>query len=417
MKILFIHQNFPAQYRNLAPALVACGHVVHALTLRRETPRRWPAGVTLHFYELLGNGLPQQHVLLRDLEPKALRGEAVAAACAKLAHEGFSPDVICAHPGWGEALFLRDVWPTARQIHYLEYFYATQGLDVGFDPEGPPLDLALRCRITMKKSHLLQALNAMDHGVSPTAWQASTFPSEYASKLSVIHDGIDTTLAAPRANASFTVQRRDGSSLVLGAGDEVVSYVARNLEPSRGYHRFMRAVPEILTRRPEAHVIIVGGNRVSYSEPPAGGSYQEQFFAEIRPQLSDEALARLHFTGRVSHAVLMSLFQITRAHVYLTYPFVLSWSLLEAMSCGAPVVASGTGPVLEVVADGVNGRLVDFFDAAGLAEAVIGQLSDRRGADAMGREARATIVQRYDHAKICLPGQIALIERFGSTAL
>ena len=331
-----------------------------------------------------------------------------------LRQQGFTPDVICAHPGWGEALFLRDLWPGARQLHFVEWYYGWDGHDITFDPEFPPRSLDARLRIRTKNTHLLHALMEMDAGVSPTAWQRSTVPALFQPKIEVVHDGVDTGLIRPNEAAVFECAvPGQATPLRLTRQDPVISFINRNFEPSRGYHAFLRALPAMLSRCPGAQVVLVGSDGVSYGAKPTDGrSWRDRFLDEIRPQLSDEQLARLHFVGRLPHAQLIRLYQVTRAHVYLTYPFVLSWSMLEAMSAGALVIGSRTAPVEEVIEHGRNGWLVDFFDRDGLAEAMVEALQAPPGAhDRLRSNARETIVSRYDLQRVCLPRQRALVER------
>ena len=408
MKILFVHQNFPGQYLHLAPALVQRGHEVRALCMR-QPPLPVLAGVDVTAYKVQRPAVAQQQPLLQNTESKVLRAEAVALACDRMAAQSFAPDVICSHPGWGETLFLREVWPQARQLHFVEFYYASTGLDVGFDPEFGPPGLAQRSRLLMNNLPLLHALHSMDAGVSPTQWQASTVPALLRDRVSVIHDGIDTKRARPLPGARFTATTQAGVALNLGAGDEVLSFVNRNLEPSRGYHRFMRALPTVLRQRPNAQAVIVGGNENGYGAKPTSGSHQQLYLDEVRPQLTASELQRIHYVGRIPHRALMALFQVTRAHVYLSYPFVLSWSMLEAMACGAVVIGSDTPPVREVLRDGENGHLVGFFDQAGLVQAVCAALPQAPGSTPVAQAARDTVLASYDLAQ-CLPRHIALVE-------
>ena len=408
LRVLFVHQNFPGQYRYLAPALARRGHGVKALGLSAPS-QRWQ-GVDIRQYALRQRPLAGQHRLLVDTESKLLRAEAVAAACQALDREGFRPDLVCVHPAWGEALFLRAIWPAARQLHFVEMYYGASGLDVGFDPEFPAEQALTQARLVMKNLPLLQSLELMDAGVCPTAFQASTIPAAYRAKLSVVHDGIDTTQAAPHPGARFRALSQAGRALDLSGNDEVLSFVSRNLEPQRGYHQFMRALPEVLQRRPRAEVVIVGGSEPGYGPPPAQGTWQQAYLDEVTPQLPPGARERVHFVGRLPHADLLALFQVTRAHVYLTYPFVLSWSMLEAMACGAVVIGSDTAPVREVLEDGVNGRVVGFFDRAALVEAACDALARAPGSLSWSAAARRTVLERYDLAGICLPAHVALAE-------
>jgi len=412
MRLLFVHQNFPGQYIHLAPALVQAGHEVRALMLE-PTARDLP-GVAGTRYLVLRGSTPNVHPWAGEFETKILRGEGAARAALALRQQGFTPDVICVHPGWGEALFLRDIWPEARQLHFVEWYYGWEGHDVTFDPEFPPRSIDARLRIRTKNTHLLHGLMDMDAGISPTAWQRSTVPELFRPKVEVVHDGVDTQIIQPNADAVFECALPGSSArLRLTRQDQVISFINRNFEPNRGYHAFLRALPAMLARCPEAQVVLVGADGVSYgAKSEDGRSWRDRFLDEIRPQLTPAQLARLHFVGRLPHAQLIRLYQVTRAHVYLTYPFVLSWSMLEAMSAGALVIGSRTAPVEEVIEHGRNGWLVDFFDRDGLARAMGEALEAPPGAhDALRSNARETIVSRYDLERICLPRQMALVEQ------
>jgi glycosyltransferase involved in cell wall biosynthesis len=334
------------------------------------------------------------------------RGAAAARVAARLRDErGFVPDVIFGHPGWGEMLFLDAVWPGVPQLHYAEFYYAPAGLDADFDPEFQRPTLARALSTIAMRSHLAQSMVEARAAIAPTRWQAATFPPALRDRIEVIHDGIDTDALRPDPAASFRVPGRD---LVLRAGDEVLTYVARNIEPYRGAHTFLRALPEVLAARPGAQVVMVGGAGVSYGAPPkGGGSWKRLLLDEVGDRLDP---ARVHFTGWLDHADLGRLMQVSRVHAYLSYPFVLSWSLLEAMAVGAAVIASRTPPVEEVIADGVNGRLVGFFDVAGWSAALAGALADPAALAPLRSAARQTVVDRYA-LKDCLPRILDLVER------
>jgi glycosyltransferase involved in cell wall biosynthesis len=251
---------------------------------------------------------------------------------------------------------------------------------------------------------MVLALLDADRGVAPTEWQASRFPEPLRSKITVIHEGIDTDLVRPSARAEVR-SRRNG--LALRSGDEVVTFVSRNLEPHRGYHIFMRALPAILERRPNARAVIVGGDQASYGPPPASGkSWKQVMLDEVRNRLD---LSRVHFLGRIPHHALVQLPQVSAAHVYLTYPFVLSWSMLDAMSAGALVIGSHTPPVEEVIEHGKNGILCDFFDTGGIADAVVDALANPERYNALRRAGRRTIEERFDLRRICLPRWLSLL--------
>jgi glycosyltransferase involved in cell wall biosynthesis len=402
--VLFVHQNFPGQYRHLAPALQARGDRVVAIG--GPTSQPLPA-IPLHRYDPLPpGGVPPCHPWAADFQTKILRGEAVARCLESLLDDGLRPDLVVGHPGWGELLVVKDLLPAVPVLHQVEFIYQLQGGDVGFDPEFTDADWRPRARLRLRRAPQLLALQDLDWGVAPTPWQASTVPEPYRQRLSVIHEGIDTAAIAPQGPACLQLQR---AGLSFAPGDEVVSFVARNLEPYRGFHTFMRMLPLLQRLRPRAHVVIVGGDGVSYgAAPPGGGSWKEAMLGELGDSLDRR---RVHFVGRVPHPVLHELFRVTACHVYLTVPFVLSWSLLEAMSCGALVIGSATAPVQDVIEDGRNGLLVDFFDHRALAERLAAVLAGPEGHTGLRREARRTVVERFDLGRVCLPRHLELVDR------
>lgn len=420
MNILFIHQNFPGQFKFLAPALVNQGHNVVALTMQKAETRQWQ-GVTLVPYEARRGTTPNLHPWVSDFETKTIRAEACFRAALQLKQTGFMPDVIVAHHGWGESLFLKNVWPTARLGIYCEFFYQPDGSDVGFDPEFPLKDAEGDvCRLQLKNLNNLLHFNVADAGISPTHWQASTFPLPFRDQITVVHDGIDTDEIAPAPSVSLNLNTYSGSRITLTRKDEVITFVNRNLEPYRGYHIFMRALPAILKRRPNARVLIVGGNDVSYGARPDAAfgsqSWKDIFLNEVRPQISDGDWARVHFLGSIPYQYFIPLLQLSSVHIYLTYPFVLSWSLLEAMSVGCAIVASDTQPLHEAIEHDVTGRLVNFFDIQGLADEVCQLLDDPAARVRLGGHARSFARANYDLKNVCLPKQLDWVQSLGKLA-
>ncbi len=409
MKILFVHQNFPGQFLHLAPALQRRGHDCRALTDAGN--RRASAIPVLRYRHDAPPVDPAATRLGRNYTTMSDRGVTVARAAAQLRdRQGYIPDVIFGHSGWGETLFLKEVWPEAKLLIYAEFYYRGVGRDIGFDPEfgAPSLDGLMIAQ--GRAAHLGQALLHADAGVAPTEWQAGTFPPALRRMIEVIHDGVDTDAVRPDPAATVTLP----GGRVLTAADEVITFVNRNLEPYRGYHSFLRALPAVLAARPRAQVVIVGGDGVSYGAAPKGGeSWKQVFLAEVSDRIDP---GRLHFPGRVPYASFLALMQISRAHAYLTYPFVLSWSMLEAMSAGALVIGSRTAPVEEVIVDGRNGRLVDFFDIPGWSAALIEALAMPERFAALRTAARETVVARYDLHRHCLPRMVDFVERHGPAA-
>jgi glycosyltransferase involved in cell wall biosynthesis len=413
MKILFIHQNFPGQFKYLAPALVQQGHEVVAMTMQKTNSTSWQ-GVGLVHYTAQRGSTPKVHPWVSDFETKIIRAEACFRSALNLKAKGFVPDLIVAHHGWGESLFLKEVWPQAKLGIYCEFFYHPQGADVGFDPEFSALDEGEVCRLRLKNLNNLLHFEVADAGISPTHWQASTFPESFRKKITVVHDGIDTEAVVPNPSVSLTLQKANGDDMVLTRASEVVTFVSRNLEPYRGYHTFMRALPELLRKRPDARFLLVGADDVSYGARPDVARYgatkwKDIFIKEVRSKISDTDWQRVHFLGHVPYQCFIPLLQLSTVHVYLTYPFVLSWSLLEAMSAGCAIVASNTQPLHEAIKHNETGQLVNFFDPAALAHNVSQLLDQPRERARLGANARSFAQQHYDLQKVCLPQQLAWV--------
>ncbi|HZV98084.1 MAG TPA: glycosyltransferase family 4 protein [Methylophilaceae bacterium] len=405
MKYLFIHQNYPGQFRHLAPALaVLLEHQVVAVVDEKNRRELSQPNLRLVSYPSPNGATKETHWYLHSYEAAIRRGQQVARLCMELRKQGFVPDIICAHAGWGEALFLRDVFPDAVIVDYFEFFYHASGSDVGFDREldEPNLDDIFRLRV--RNACHLQSLESCDWGLTPTAWQASRFPEVYRPKISIMHEGVDTDVVRPESKASF----KPTPALELTAKDQVITFVNRNLEPYRGFHIFMRALPKILRQNPKAHVVVVGGDEISYGRAPReGGTWRQKMLKEVGAELD---LQRVHFVGKVPYERYLQLLQISSVHVYLTYPFVLSWSMLEAMAAGCLVIGSNTPPVTEVLKPGHDGLLVDFFDVDGWADTVTDALHHADQYQQLRINARNTVVERYDLKRICLPQQLGFLQ-------
>lgn len=400
MNILFVHNNFPAQFRNIATALVRNPEVtVAAIGSNTAMPMQ---GVRLIKYALPEVDVADTHPFARRFDLECRRAEQVLYGLSSLTSTGFKPDVIFAHPGWGETLPLRTMFPEAKLLVYCEYYYGASERDFAFDSEFPATGLDGHIALQLKNATTLLALEDCDLGISPTKWQQSTFPAHYQSKIDVVHEGINVGIAKPDPSAVLTLP----SGRQLNTSDEVVTFVARNLEPVRGYHIFMRALPSILARRPKAEIVMIGGDSTSYgAAPPAGTTWKSIFLKEVESRID---LRRVHFLGRVPYQTYINVLQVSSAHVYLTYPFVLSWSLLEAMSTGCVVIGADTPPVREVI-DGKNGMLVPFFDVEQWSDRVVDALKLPERFKPMRREARRFVMENFDADKICVPRMISIL--------
>ena len=412
MKFLFVHLSFPGQYRHIIKALAAQGnHQIVGMGLNRPS-EDIPSSVHFVQYYLSRGNTDGAHPWILESESKVLRGEACASAACSLRDQGFTPDLICAHPGWGEALFLKDIWPSVPILCYQEFFYNSTGVDYDFDPILQGHRTWQDCaKLRMKNSNLLLSLEFSDWNVTPTQFQRSVFPERWQGRISCIHDGIDVNNACPDPCVP-PLRLPDGS--LIRRGDSVVTFVNRHVEPYRGFHVFMRSLPILQNLYPDACIVIVGEQQgVSYGKAAPGGSWKSMLLDELDGDIN---LSKVHFTGTLPYAQFLHLLRISSAHVYLTYPFVLSWSLLEAMSVGAPVIGSKTAPVEEVISSGQNGLLVDFFDVNELASSINLLLRDRDYALELSRNARETIVQKYS-LDICLPQHLSLLRLVAARSL
>ena len=400
MKVLFLHSSFPAQFLHLAHYFGKNGHQVVFLTLSKDgseltgvkriisSPDRKPAEKTHHY--------------LKGLERAVLEGQAAYQAAFQLKNQGFVPDLIIGHSGWGSTLYMKDLFPHSPLISYYEWYYRAHGSDVEFGPNvkvGPDDE----CRIRTMNGPILIDLYSCDAGISPTYWQHSQFPAEYARKIKVIHDGVNTEYCKPHPQKKLVLPQL---GLDLSDAREIVTYVGRGMEPYRGFPQFMQAIALLQKRRPHCQVVVVGGEGVFYSVPlPNGQTWKEKMLAELPLDRS-----RIHFTGYLNRQDYLTVLQASTVHVYLTRPFVLSWSMLEAMACGCVLIGSATPPVQEVILDGVNGLLADFFSPQELAGRIEQTLGDETLRQALSHRARETVLDRYDLRQM-LPRQLEWIKQ------
>jgi glycosyltransferase involved in cell wall biosynthesis len=400
MRILFLHPNFPAQFRHLAVTLAKdSNHQVVFGTARREGSL---PGVHKALYIPSREPHPQTHHYVRTLESAVLQGQAVYRLVEQLKTQGFVPDVVYGHSGWGPTLFIKDIFPQARLLCYFEWFYHAHGSDADFDP-ADPLNPDDEARIRLKNAPILLDLYSCDRGLSPTYWQRQQFPPEYRSKITVHHDGVDTDFFKPEPEAKLVLPRLN---LDLREAQEVVTYVARGMEPYRGFPQFIETLALLQQRRPHCHAVIVGENRVAYGKTlPDGKTYKDLMLEKVPLDLN-----RVHFTGLLPYPEYLQVLQASSVHIYLTRPFVLSWSMLEALSAGCLVVASRTAPVTEIVRDGVNGLLVDFFSPQEIADRVEDALDHPTQMAPIRVKARETIQERYDLAQL-LPQHLQWIQQ------
>ena len=398
--VLFVHQSGPAQFRHLIRHMHASDEWSPVLLRMKGTRKRGsdglPDNVPVFEYQPLRSS-SSQHDVTADAEAKLIRGESVLAAGRALLQKGMShPSAIVAHPGWGEALFLKEVFPYSPQLHFCEYYYAAANQDLGFDPEFPITDRDVVKALSKNLNNALSLLQA-DALYAPTRWQASTYPEPFRSSIEVIHDGVDTAeLDAARAAA------------LRPAGERWITYVNRAFEPMRGAHIFCRALPQILASAPDLRVQIIGGeaSQRPYS-PGASPTAVEQW---LKPLLDGPDGHRILHTPYLKRPEYLAALARSSCHVYLTNPFVLSWSLIEAMGLGLPIVASDTAPVRDAIRHQQEGRLVPYPAPEALAAGVCWALEHPAEMAAMAERARLRVAYEFSLQQVCLPRQMQLIE-------
>lgn len=398
MRVLFLHPNFPAQFRHLATILGRDPNNEVVFGTKNERPEWKIPGVRKAVFTPSRDPRPETHHYVRPLESAVLHGQAVFRIAEKLKSNGFVPDLVYGHSGWGPTLFMKDAFPNTPLMCYFEWFYWSKNSDADFDP-AEPLNADDMARIRVKNAPILMDLYGCDWGLSPTQWQKSRFPNEFQSKISIMHDGVDTEYFKPNPGAKLVLPNLD-----LSGVDEIVTYVSRGMEPYRGFPEFIESLAYLQEKRPNCHVVVVASERVCYGRSlPEGKSYKQHMLEKVPLDLS-----RVHFVGTLPYNLYLKVLQVSDVHVYLTRPFVLSWSMIEAMSTGCVVLGSATAPVEEVIRDGENGLLADFFSPKQIADRVneVFESSDRMAQ--LRANARQTVLERYSHAQL-LPRHLQLM--------
>lgn len=396
MRAVFIHQNMPGQFGRLASTMArARGNQVAFVTQRTDIDL---PGILRVSYSAARAHPTGGDTIEARFGYEIANGRSVVQALRALEGKIGKPDVIIGHPGWGELLFVKDLYPDVPLVSYCEFYHdPTAPFFQGDPPE--PLTFAGRMWRRAQSAHLLLSLEAADKGWSPTSWQKSLHPAAFREKIEVVFDGVDARRICPDASATFVLP--DGRT--LSCGDEVITYAARSLEPTRGFPSFMRALPHILARRPDARVVIAGVSEPHYDAPPQRAStWRDALSSSV--ELDPE---RVFFVGRLAREPFVRMLQVSSAHVYLTSPVVLSWSMVEAMSAGCLVVASDSPPVRDILVDGLNGRLTQFNAPEQIAVDVAAALSDQARFEI--RRAARRHVEEALSIEVCLPRQRRLI--------
>lgn len=389
-----MHQAFPGQFGSLAASLANEGHKVIALAMN---PQKGVPGVSIAAYRPIREQEEEMAPLLQDIDAKLIRAESAYHAMKGLKESGFNPDIIYAHPGWGDTMFIRDIWPDARVVMYAEWFYNKEGQEVNYDPAFPPLTEEYELRLHLKNIPFLQGLSIADAAISPTEWQRSRYPAWAQEKIHVVHDGLNLAELAAVKPRSLGIPSQN---LKLKKGMPIVTFSSRHLEPVRGFHYFMRSLPMILNANPEAHAIVMGkdsgvGNLGYGADNPNKESWRKTMEKELGDTVD---WSRVHFLGMLDRKLYLAMLKLSACHVYLTTPFILSWSFLEAAAMGLPIVASETPPVLEM-GNLAGIKHVKFDDPQAIAQAVVETL---RNPDQDYSEQNLERLKDMDH-RVALP--------------
>ncbi|MFO0909492.1 MAG: glycosyltransferase [Isosphaeraceae bacterium] len=398
MHILFVHQNFPAQFGHIARHLVRSRG--WQCTFVSKTPKGESAGIRKIEYATKGGARDSTHYCSRTFENAIWHSHAVFEACK--ADPDLRPDLIVGHSGFGSTLFLNELYPDVPIINYFEYYYHSHRSDIDYRPEFPSSELDF-LRARARNAMLLLDLQNCHRGYSPTHFQQSLFPAEYRPKIDVIFDGIETDVYHRRTGVARTVAGR-----TIPDSTRIVTYVSRGFESMRGFDVFMKVAKRIYQQYSNVVFVCVGSDRVCY-----GGDerhIQHKTFREHVLAGDDYDLNRFIFTGMVPVSGLVDIFSLSDLHIYLTVPFVLSWSLMDALACGCTVLASDTAPVAEMIEDGRNGLLAGFFDVDGMAARGVEVLRNPVEFAPLGQEAVERIHRSYA-LDVTLPKLVGLFER------
>ncbi len=399
MKILFLHNNFPAQFGLFGQYLAREGWHVTYMTQRKGSKA---AGIDAIVYR--DREQPSEHAVghpfLKAAGKAVVTGTSALEVALHLRHtRDYVPDVVVSHSGWGPGLFLRDVWPEAKHVSYFEWYYKGEADDVVF-LSGAGRPAMEKARERMRNTPILHDLVSCDLGIVPTHYQARQFPEIFRSKMAVMHDGIDTATFIP-AEAPDTVAI---AGETYTPQDEIVTYVARGMEPYRGFPEFMEVLSLVQSRRPTLRAIVVGEDRSAYGRSLASGNTYKEDALERLPLDRN----RIHFTGLLPRNEYLRVLQISSVHCYFTVPFVLSWSAMEAMSAGCLILGSDTDPLKEIATHRKNAWLTDFRDIQRTADELEYLLATRREHAGLREAARRTIVERFA-AKDLFPAKKTLL--------
>lgn len=401
MKILFLHRGFPGQFKYLSMVLANDPNNVVMFITESQTGEI--NGITKLVYRTPHKKSHTSQPYLNFFEEAIAQGKEAANIAQSLKNKGYTPDIIYGFSGWGSTMFIKDIFPDVPLICYYEWYANAQNSISDFGGQTPSSEEKFKIRCN--NAHSLISLSACDGGISPTQWQKQQFPKEFHQKIQVIHDGIDTDTCKPDSNATFLI--KDKNLELSASGDyEIITYGTKGMEPYRGFPQLMEAAEKILKKRPNAHIVIAGADESHYSPKLANGTYKQQMLKKL-----DLDMTRVHFVGILSFWDFVKFLQISSAHVYSTYPYVLSWSILNAMACGCPIIASNTAPVQEVIKDNYNGLLFDFFNVDQLVERIEYALDNRDKMQEIRNNARQTVLDNYDIRRV-LPQQINYLNSF-----